>query len=142
MLFLSRPELVDRPTGLGHAHDRQVEVATLHHRLQRRKDLLEGKIARGTEEDQGVGVGFVHLAHSPLPLLVGRFFRMSAELESHGRQNFVLKFRLTTRGEALIEYRGENVHRNGLVNRGLDRPPALARVRDLAHEFRERGILD
>ena len=50
-------ELVEVPAGLGHADDRHVEVAALHHRLQRREDLLVGQIAGGAEEDQGVGVG-------------------------------------------------------------------------------------
>ena len=51
------PELVEVPTGLGHADDRHVEVAAFHHRLQRREDFLVGQIARGAEEDQGVGMG-------------------------------------------------------------------------------------
>ena len=31
------PELVEIPAGLGHADDRHVEMAALHHRLQRRE---------------------------------------------------------------------------------------------------------
>ena len=68
------PELVEVPAGLGHADDRHVEVAALHHRLQRREDLLVGQIAGGAEEDQGVGMGF---AHRDLlsPSLAGGFSR-------------------------------------------------------------------
>ena len=55
-----RLELVEGPAGLGHADDRHVQVAALHHRLQRREDLLVRQIAGGAEEDQGVGVGFAH----------------------------------------------------------------------------------
>ena len=54
------PELVEVPAGLGHADDRHVEVAAFHHRLQRREDFLVGQIARGAEEDQGVGMGMSH----------------------------------------------------------------------------------
>ena len=54
------PELVEVPAGLGHADDRHVEVAALHHRLQRREDLLVGEVAGRAEEDQRVGVRFAH----------------------------------------------------------------------------------
>ena len=37
--------------GLCHADPRHGERAALHHRLQRRKDLLVGQIARGSKED-------------------------------------------------------------------------------------------
>src|SRR5262249_26531225 len=40
--------------------DRHVEMAAFHHRLQRGEDFLVGQIARGPEEDQGVGVGRTH----------------------------------------------------------------------------------
>src|SRR2546422_10910854 len=37
------------------------EVTALHHRLQRRENLLVGEIARGPEEDQGVGLRVRHV---------------------------------------------------------------------------------
>ncbi len=55
-----RPKLVEVPASLGHADHRHVEVAALHHRLQRREDLLVCQIAGGAEEDQGVGMGIAH----------------------------------------------------------------------------------
>ena len=50
-------ELFESPGGLRDADDRYVQVAALHHRLQRRKDLLVGEIAGGAEEDEGVSLG-------------------------------------------------------------------------------------
>src|SRR5262249_48828850 len=49
-------------------------------------------------------------------------FEMSAELETHCREQLVLIIRLPTRTEALIERGGERRHRYGLVDGGLDRP--------------------
>src|SRR2546430_17502449 len=59
-----------------------------------------------------------------------RFLHVPAELEPHGGQHAVLEFRLSARAEALIERGGENGHGYRLVDRGLDRPAALARDRD------------
>ncbi len=57
-------QLVDPPAGLGHPDHRNVEMAPLHHRLQRREDLLVSEVAGGAEEDQGVGV-LAHLEPPP-----------------------------------------------------------------------------
>ena len=58
--------LVEGPAGLRDADDRDVEVAALQHRLERREDLLVRQIARGPEEDEGVRPGSVHVASSTL----------------------------------------------------------------------------
>src|SRR5260370_25805441 len=55
-----RPKLFEVPAGLGHTDDGYVEVAALHHSLQRREDFLVGQIARGTKEDQGVAMEIIH----------------------------------------------------------------------------------
>ena len=55
-----RLELVQVPAGLGHADHRHIQMAAADHRLQRREDLLVRQVARGAEEDQGVGVKFAH----------------------------------------------------------------------------------
>src|SRR5207244_7222867 len=47
--------LLEGPRRPRHADDRDVEVPALHHRLERWEDLLVGEVARGPEEDQGVG---------------------------------------------------------------------------------------
>src|ERR1700730_4653281 len=60
-------ELVDAPARLRHADDRHVEMAAFHHRLQRRKDLLEGQVARRPEEHQGIRTGVAHRELPPLP---------------------------------------------------------------------------
>ncbi len=48
-------ELVEVPAGLGHADDGHGQMPALHHRLERREDLLVSQIARGAEEHEGVG---------------------------------------------------------------------------------------
>src|SRR5215475_2412668 len=67
---------------------------------------------------------------------------MSAESESHRREELVLIICVTARGEAFIERRGENRGRHCLVDCGLDGPPAFAGVRHAAGEFFEFGIFD
>jgi hypothetical protein len=47
-------ELLELPAGLRHADDRHVEVAALHHRLQRWEDFLVRQIAGRAEEYEGV----------------------------------------------------------------------------------------
>src|SRR5262252_6617074 len=54
---------------------------------------------------------------------------MSAESESHRRQELVLIIGFTSRGEALIERGAENRSRDGFVDCGLDGPPPFAGVR-------------
>ena len=60
--------------------------------------------------------------------LFRRLFEMSAELETHRREQLVLIVRFATRAEALIERCGEHRHWHGLVDGGLDRPPAFSRI--------------
>ena len=55
-----RAQLVERPAGLGHADDRDVERAAPGHRLQRGEDFLVRQIARGPEEDERVGLRAIH----------------------------------------------------------------------------------
>src|SRR5262252_8418781 len=47
------------------------------------------------------------------------FLEMSAEPESHRREELVLIVGVTARGKAFIERRGEDGGRHGLVNSGL-----------------------
>src|SRR5262245_13355204 len=61
-------------------------------------------------------------------------FPVPAKLVAHGGQQAILEIRSAPRGEALVERGRENGGRHGLVDGGLDRPPALARVRDPARE--------
>src|SRR5262249_35538814 len=51
------------PAGLGHADHRDVEVATLDHRLQGREDLLVREVSGCAEEDERVGMNAAH--HTP-----------------------------------------------------------------------------
>src|SRR5262249_45340701 len=59
-LFDVLAELLEVPTRLGHADDRDVEAAALYHRLQRGKDLFIGEIAGRSEEDERVGMCIGH----------------------------------------------------------------------------------
>jgi hypothetical protein len=45
------------PIAAGDADDRQVELATILHVVQRREQLALGEIAGGAEQHEGVGVG-------------------------------------------------------------------------------------
>ena len=95
---LSRPrlQLIEVPTRLGHADDRHVEVAALGHRLQRRKDLLEGQIAGRAEKDERVGLSVAHAVPcSQADHFVDGFFVVAAELEAHRREQLVLERRFS-----------------------------------------------
>ena len=48
-------QLLECPSGLGDADDRHIQRAVLDHALQRRKDLLVGKVAGGAEEYKCIG---------------------------------------------------------------------------------------
>src|SRR5262249_20745132 len=54
------PQLFERPTSFCYADDRHTQMASPDHRMQRRKDLLVGEVARGAEEHQGVRSGIAH----------------------------------------------------------------------------------
>jgi hypothetical protein len=62
-----RLQLREAPAALGDADDRHRELAAFHHRLQRRKDLLVGKIAGCAEEDQRVAGCGAHAGFSMWP---------------------------------------------------------------------------
>ena len=53
-VFGSSTQLVEAPSLPGHTDHRNVEMAALDHRLQRREDLLVREITRRTEEHQRV----------------------------------------------------------------------------------------
>ena len=130
------------PAGFGHADDRHVQMAPFDHGLQCGKDLLVGQIARGSEEHQGVGsreCNLVLIAHGILwvQLMPGRLFHVAAELKAHGRQQLVGEVGLAARRESFVERRGEHRRRHGLVDGGLDRPAAFARIGHPPGEFAE-----
>src|SRR5262245_21985270 len=59
---VARPsaELIEVPAGLGHSDHRYIEVPSLHHRLQRRKNLLVRQVSGGAEKNQGAGLNLFH----------------------------------------------------------------------------------
>ena len=65
---------------------------------------------------------------------------VAAEAVAHGGEHLVLELVLAARGEALEERRGQHVRRHALVDGGLHRPAALARVGDPAREAVERRV--
>ena len=50
-LARSGAELVDIPSGLGHADDRHIEMTAFDHRLEGWEDFFIGEIASGAEKD-------------------------------------------------------------------------------------------
>ena len=48
-------ELLQRPARARHADDRNVEAVPLHHGVESGEDLLVCQVARGAEEDEGIG---------------------------------------------------------------------------------------
>ena len=71
----ARAQLFDGHARARDADDRDVEMAAAGHRVERGKDLLEGEIAGGAEDDQGVGVRL----GSCRPLLSRRPFDVAAD---------------------------------------------------------------
>ena len=53
-------QLLEGPIGLGHANDRHVQCSPFDHRLKRGEDFFVGEVASRAEENESVGVGFVH----------------------------------------------------------------------------------
>ena len=95
-------ELLEVPASLGDADHRDVEMTALDHRLQRRKDLLEGEISRRAEAEPARSnarpparpLGFRCILAG---LSLRRLFDVSAEFEAHGGEQLVLEHRLAAR---------------------------------------------
>ena len=58
-VFCASAKLIKIPSGLGDADDGNIEVSSLHHRLQGRKNLFVGEIAGGAEKNECVRVELV-----------------------------------------------------------------------------------
>lgn len=82
----ARLELFERPTSLGDAYHRYIEVAVLHHCLQSRENLLGREIAGCTKENASEFVTVISL--SGLGCTVG-FLQVSAKLIAHRGQKLV-----------------------------------------------------
>jgi hypothetical protein len=61
-------ELIEVPARFRHANDRYGQVPGSHHRLERRKDLLERQIAGGAEHNEDIGAC---VGHPSFPLASG-----------------------------------------------------------------------
>ncbi len=61
------PEVVDRPRRRRDADHRHVELALLHHRVERGEDLLVREVTRHPEEHEGVGA--VRVVHFVSPMV-------------------------------------------------------------------------
>src|SRR6266567_5520983 len=72
----------------------------------------------------------------------GWFLQMSAELVTHGGQEFVCKVGFAARAETLVKRRGENRGRHRFVDCGLDGPASFARVRHSSGKLRKAWILN
>ena len=69
----ARPQLLDRPTGLGDADDGDIDPLLGDEAQKSREDLLEREIAGSAEEHQGVGLSCLHLILSGID--IGEFGR-------------------------------------------------------------------
>src|SRR5215472_5725057 len=74
-------------------------------------------------------------------ILSRRFFDVPAKLVAHRRQQLVGEIRFSARSEPVVKSCREDMRRDRLVDGGLDRPPALARIRHPAGKPCELGIL-
>src|SRR6266536_1966603 len=85
-------------------------------------------------------------SHEYLSLSGLRFFcwflQMSAELVTHGGQEFICKVGFAAGAETLVKRRGENRCRHRFVDCGFDRPASFARVRHSSGKFRESRVLN
>src|SRR5260370_38724407 len=96
-------QLIKVPPSLRHANHRDIEGATLDHRLQRRKNLLIRKIASRTEEHQRIGMKLTHaFSPSTCNLLTNRLLAMTTKLITHRRQQITREASLTTRTQQLM----------------------------------------
>src|SRR5208283_2155678 len=66
---------------------------------------------------------------------------MSAKLEAHRREQFVLVIGFATRGESCVERRGQNGGRNGFVDRRADGPPPFTGIRNSSCKTAQARIL-
>ena len=125
-------QLIEVPAGLCHADDGHVQMAALHHRLQRREDLLVREVAGRAEEHQRIGVRWG---------LDQLFFLVSAELVSHRREQLVGEVLCAARGEALRQRGAQDRRGDALVDGRLEGPAPLARVGHATCEPDEVGAL-
>src|ERR1700730_12526482 len=91
----ARLQLINVPSRLGNADDWYIEPFVTNQSLQRGKNLLVGKVARGAKENDRIGNRAVHS---------GRFLALvlldvAAEFIAHGCQHFVGIFREPARFE-------------------------------------------
>src|SRR4029077_21218142 len=56
-----RTKLIQIPSGFGYTDHRYIKMSALHHRLQRRENLLVGQVTGCAEEDQRVGMRIAHM---------------------------------------------------------------------------------
>ena len=64
-----------------------------------------------------------------------------AEAEAHGREHLFAEGMFLPRAETGVERRGDHIRRNRFLDRGLDRPAALARILDEAGKILQLRIL-
>src|SRR5260370_18249187 len=134
-------QLVEVPPSLRHANHRNIEGATLDHRLQRRKNLLIRKIASRTEEHQRIGMKLTHaFSPSTCNLLTNRLLEMTAKLITHRRQQFIRQVTLPARTEPPIKRHSQHRSWNAFIDPGLDRPASFTRIRDSASILRHLRI--
>ena len=109
-------------------------MAAPDHRLQGREDLLVGQVAGGAEEHQRVGTRRRHRGTS---LRGGGLFHVAAERVTHRGQQFVGEVGLAARAEAIVSAALITGAGADSSMAAIDRPAALAGIRDPALELRQ-----
>src|SRR6516164_2894023 len=134
-------ELLEIPTRLGDANDRNIQVPPLDHRLQVEKDLFVSEVASRTKEDQRIRTNLIHTSLR-VPALHSRgFFEVSAKSIAHGGQQLVSIVGFATRAETLVKRSGQNRYGDCLINRRLDGPAPLAGIGHSTGELFEFRIV-
>ena len=129
---------VVRAVGARDADDREAlgQEPADGERVERGHDLLVREVARRAEDDEHARVGRAAEREPVGERVLGHCFRallqVPAERVAHRGEDAVAPVRLAARREAVEERGREDGHRDSFLDRGHDRPAALARIADVA----------
>src|SRR3974377_251532 len=134
-------ELLEIPTCLGDANDRNIQVPPLDHGLQAGKDFFVSEVACRTKEDQRIRTNVIHTSLRVPALYSCGFFAVSSKSIAHGGQQFVGIVGFATRAETLVKRSRQNRYGDGLINRRLDGPAPFAGIGHSPGELLEFWIV-
>ena len=132
----ARLQLIQGPAGLGDADDRDVQPLVAHQPQQRRERSACRRDRRSRRRRR-----LRPTAGRPSTSPSFRLLDMAAELEAHRRQQRSAYSALPREFEARKQRRADHRRRHAFVDRRLQRPAALAGIRDAALEIRQLRVL-